>query len=183
MRKVSRLPRSTGQCLLPNVIASYYWYFLLFTCALEYAFARSARAALPHYCCFKVFRRNQITAHTWFPPVPPAWFFTPQTGGDSRETVSWPIFKASEHLGHVHANPTSQAVIVSLNNGVRTLIAGECPWRTLASFLLAMRVGYVNLQARSDHWIICSAYHKDRERSGSFLLPAEQCAYAELIPL
>ncbi|CAM9161669.1 unnamed protein product [Ectocarpus sp. 12 AP-2014] len=51
-------------------------------------------------------------------------FCSGKTGGDSPETVSWPIFKASEYLGHVHVNSTSHAVIDSLNNGVRTLIAG-----------------------------------------------------------
>ncbi|CAM9175461.1 unnamed protein product [Ectocarpus fasciculatus] len=51
-------------------------------------------------------------------------FCSGKTGGETPETVSWPIFKAPERLGHVHANPTSHAVIDSLNNGVRTLIAG-----------------------------------------------------------
>lgn len=120
------------------------------TCAQEYAFAQSTRAALPRPKSCKEFRRNQINARIWFTPVPSAWFFTPQTGGDSpeTETVSWPVFKGPEHLGYVHANPTSHAVIDSLNNGVRTLIAGECPCAILS---FTMRVGYVNLEACSNH--------------------------------
>lgn len=39
--------------------------------------------------------------------------------------VCWPVAKASEQIGDLHGLKTSHAVLDSLNNAVRTLIAGE----------------------------------------------------------
>lgn len=60
-----------------------------------------------------------------FDPANPVPFYVSQDDADGSQSVSWPIMKARESARVPRAGITWDAVYDSLDNGIRTLIAGS----------------------------------------------------------